>query len=135
MALKNTTQHSQVYRWMLNSYTAHWKPKHDDKDPCPLNSDADPDHLLAIFMYEVTGALAIREKDVDSNNCSCCNDICQYHEHESKEEWEASTSTRSVWFQLLTNECLACGQLDDTKMPALLKNPENLKSRSKGANK
>jgi hypothetical protein len=95
--LENVTQHSQLYRWVLDSYINHWEPEDDDDDPCLLDSDADPDNLLADFIYQVMRGIAISKSsgDRDSGDFVCCNSICQYHEHSSKEEWEASTLTQS----------------------------------------
>jgi hypothetical protein len=92
-------------------------------DPCVMDSDADPDYHLANFIYQVMKGVAERTTEY-SPECSCCYDICQYHEHESKEEWEASTSTHSIWFSLITYNFTACGQEHDMVMPASLKQPE-----------
>jgi len=99
LILRNVTQHSQLYKWMLDSYVAHWDPSCDATDPCMLNSDKDPDHLLANFIYQILKGIAVRDKahnPANLSDCSCCNKICEYHEHESKEEWEASKLTQSV---------------------------------------
>jgi hypothetical protein len=92
LVLGHITQHSQLYKWLKDFYIAHWEPAHDDNDPCLFDNETDPDHLLAIFMYKVMRGLADR-KERDPDNCSCCSNICQYHEHESKEEWKASMLT------------------------------------------
>jgi len=99
LMLRNVTQHSQLYKWMLDTHIAHWTPSCDANDPCMLNSDEDPDHLLANFIYQIMKGIAVRDEahnPADLSDCSCCNKICEYHEHESKEEWEASKLTRSV---------------------------------------
>lgn len=90
--LNNVTQQSQIYKWMLDSYIAHWASITDDEDECILDNESDPDHLLANFIYQVMKGITVRDTDdsTDCSRCSCCNDICQYHEHPSKEEWEAS---------------------------------------------
>jgi hypothetical protein len=119
----NLTHNSPLRRFVLESYITHWKPECDDDDPCVLDSDADPDNLLANFMYKVMRGLADR-KEVDPEICSCCSNICQYHEHESKEEWKASMLTQTVWLQLLTNDRSACGQDEDMQMPASLNSPK-----------
>jgi hypothetical protein len=92
-ALEDLTQSSQLYTWMVGCYVAHWKPDHDDDDPCLFDSDTDPDYLLATFVYQVMRGLADRKVVGTPGSCSCCNNICNYHEHESKEEWEASMLT------------------------------------------
>jgi hypothetical protein len=92
--LKSVTQHSKLYKWLLDLHIAHWEPDDDREDPYLLNRETDPDSLLANFIYEVMKGIAVREKPENNQSyCSCCNDICQYHEHESKEEWEASMLT------------------------------------------
>ena len=99
LILENVTQHSQLYMWMLNSHIAHWEPGCDKNDPCLFDSNTDPDNLLANFIYQVMKGIAVRDNSQNLNkrsDCSCCNEICQYHEHESKEEWEASMLKRSV---------------------------------------
>lgn len=99
--LMNLTQNSPLRKYMLDLYIHHWQPACDVEDPCPLDRDTDPENLLANFVYEVLKGLAAREENKDGNKCSCYNDICQYHEHSSKEEWEASTSTHSASFCLV----------------------------------
>lgn len=119
--LKNTTQNSQLYRWTLAFYITHWQPEHDDDgDPCLFDSDTDPDYLLATFMYKVTRGLAVRGKDVGFIECSCCNHPCEYHEHSSMEEWEASVLMQFFRFRHPANDCAACGQHTNSKMPASL---------------
>jgi hypothetical protein len=54
-------------------------------DPCVMDSDADPDYHLANFIYQVMKGVTERTTEY-SPECSCCYDICQCHEHESKEE-------------------------------------------------
>ena len=84
---------------MLDSYIAHWEPQDDKDDPCLLDSIMDPDNLMANFIYQIMKGIAVRDKAHDPNDmsdCSCCNKICEYYEHESKEEWEASKLTQSV---------------------------------------
>ncbi|KAI4762066.1 hypothetical protein E4T52_05709 [Aureobasidium sp. EXF-3400] len=102
LALLNLTHNLPLRRFLLDSYIAHWQPYFDGCDQCVLDDDTDADHQLANFIYQVMKGIAIR-KMVDPPNCSCCHDICQYHEHESKEEWRAT-----------------CGQDEDSKMPASL---------------
>jgi hypothetical protein len=92
--LKNITQYSQLYKWLMDVYVAHWEPEHDDDDPCLYNGDTDPDYLLVTFMYQVMRGVANRDKTQDWKECSCCHHPCEYHEHSSKEEWEASTLTQ-----------------------------------------
>lgn len=96
--LENVTQQSQIYRWVVDSYVAHWLPTSDDNDKCLLNSNSDSDHLLANFIYDVLKGTALR-KGVYCPEYPCCNDVCQYHEHFSKEEWEASMLSLSAYFQ------------------------------------
>jgi len=96
----NLARGSPLLRWVTDHYIAHWQPDHDEDDSCPLDSDTDPDHNLARFVYQVLKGVAIRD-DVDLPGCRCCNDVCEYHEHPSKEEWEASMLTRL--FFLLTS--------------------------------
>lgn len=102
--LKNLTQHSQLYLWTLKCYINHWVASVDAGDPCPLESDSDPDNLLAQFIYQVMKGVTLR-RERDAPGCVCCNDPCQYHEHASKAEWEASKlsqSARSRYYCLLT---------------------------------
>ncbi|KAI4842968.1 hypothetical protein E4T44_07004 [Aureobasidium sp. EXF-8845] len=89
VVLKNVTQQSQLYRWMLNTYIAHWDTSSDDEDPCVIDSDTDPDHLLANSIYKVMSGVAARGKKKSPYECPCCDDPCQYHEHESRAEWDA----------------------------------------------
>jgi hypothetical protein len=95
--LENVTRHSQLYEWTLASFIAHWKPQHDEDDPCLFDSETDPDCLLPTFMYNVMRGVADRKKDQGSSDRPCCNEPCEYHEHESKEEWEASMLIKSTW--------------------------------------
>jgi hypothetical protein len=89
LVLQNVMPESQLYKWMLDAYITHWGPQSDVQDPCPSDSDTDSDHLMAKFVYQAMNGIAIR-KMKDQPGCSCCNDVCQYHEHSSKQEWEAS---------------------------------------------
>jgi hypothetical protein len=122
---QNLAQGSPLLRYTTDFYIAYWEPSNDSEDPCCLDSDTDPDHLLAQFLYQVLKGVATR-KSVDSPGCPCCNDICRYHEHSSKEEWKASMFTRYVRFWILTNNYLACGQFEDSKMPTSLCQVEQL---------
>ncbi|KAI4744540.1 hypothetical protein E4T50_05141 [Aureobasidium sp. EXF-12298] len=105
---QNLAQTSPLLRYTTDFYIAHWEPSDDSDDPCCLDDDTDPDHLLAQFLYQVLKGVATRRL-VDSPGCPCCNDICRYHEHSSKEEWEAT-----------------CGQLEGSKMPTSLCQVEQL---------
>lgn len=99
LMLKNITQHSPLHRWVLDAYIAHWTPEDDNGDSSRLDSYKDPDNLLANFIYQNMKGIAIRDNDQDPDDCddcSCCNEVCKYHEHPSKEEWEASTLKLSV---------------------------------------
>lgn len=99
--LENVTQQSQIYKWMLDSYIAHWGPSadDDDDDECILDRKSDLDYLLSNFIYQVMRGIATRDNNgdpIDSSQCPCCAKICLYHEHESKAEWKASTLSQSV---------------------------------------
>lgn len=120
--LKDLPQNSPLQKFLLDTYVAHWQPKHDQKDPCLLDSNADPNHLLAAFTYRVMEGLALR-KMRNPPGCPCCNIACSYHEHSSKEEWKASMLIQSVRLRLLilTNVCLACGQKEGSRMPISLR--------------
>jgi len=88
---------SPLLKYALACYIAHWEPDDDDddNDPCILDNETDPDHLLASFVYQVLRGVASRESK-NPPGCPCCNDVCQYHEHSSKEEWEASMLAHSA---------------------------------------
>lgn len=86
---------SPLLKHTLACYIGHWEPGDDDNDPCLLDSEMDPDNLLANFVYQVLRGVALRESK-DSPGCPCCKDICQYHEHSSKEEWKASMNSQSA---------------------------------------
>ncbi|KAI4738391.1 hypothetical protein E4T50_11144 [Aureobasidium sp. EXF-12298] len=97
---------SPLLKHALDFYIAHWGPSSDKDDPCLFDSDEDLDYLLANFIYQVMKGIAARDnaKDFyDRADCPCCSDVCQYHEHPSKEEWKAT-----------------CGQLENSKMPTSL---------------
>lgn len=84
---------------MLHSHIAHWEPHDDEDDPCLLDNVMDPNNLMANFIYQIMRGIAVRDnaRDLDDlSDCSCCNKICEYHEHESKEEWEASMLKHSI---------------------------------------
>jgi hypothetical protein len=83
---------SPLRRHTLDCYIAHWEPEADKEDPCTLDSEADSDNILADFMYEVAKGLA-KHRNLTVFDCSCHNSLCKYHEHENKEEWEASALT------------------------------------------
>ena len=116
---------SQLHDWIVNSYVAHWELDFDDDYPCPLNSEEDPDHLFANFIYKVMKGIAVRDnsEDVsDRSECWCCSITCYYHEHTSNEEWEASMSTQNcVWsWAFFADEHLACGQKEGVRCPHAL---------------
>jgi hypothetical protein len=120
LIVMNLTHTSPLRKFVLDSYVSHWEPSSDHKDPCVFDSDTDPDNHMATFIYQVMKGIAVCEQDRDLSDCPCCNVPCEYHEHESKEEWKASMLTQPVWLQLFTNICLACGQDEDMEMPASL---------------
>ncbi|THY05444.1 hypothetical protein D6D02_07725 [Aureobasidium pullulans] len=99
LALTNLPESSPLRAWILDVYISHWKPAHDDCNPYPTDTAGDPDNTLAQFMYQVARGLTARES-VNLAGCLCCYSDCKYHEHESKEEWEAT-----------------CGQIKDVEMP------------------
>jgi hypothetical protein len=86
----NLTHNSPLRKFVLDSYVSHWEPTSDYNDPCVFDSDTDPDNHMATFIYQVMKGIAVRKKDQGSIDCPCCSDFCEYHEHESKEEWKAS---------------------------------------------
>lgn len=93
LALKNLPQSSPLRACILDVYISHWEPAYDDCDPYPTDTASDPENTLATFMYQVARGLAVRE-NVNATGCLCCYSDCEYHEHESKEEWEASMLNR-----------------------------------------
>ncbi|THY18955.1 hypothetical protein D6D01_07163 [Aureobasidium pullulans] len=99
LGLMNLPESSPLRAWTLNVYISHWEPACDDHNAYPTDTAGDPDNTLAAFMYRVARGLAVRES-VHVGGCLCCTRNCGYHEHESKEEWEAT-----------------CGQFKDTEMP------------------
>ncbi|THW20422.1 hypothetical protein D6D23_06843 [Aureobasidium pullulans] len=103
LALMNLPESSPLRAWILDVYISHWEPAYDDCDPYPTDTASDPDNTLAAFMYQVARGLAVRES-VNTAGCLCCYSDCKYHEHESKEEWEAT-----------------CGEIEDMEMPDHLK--------------
>ncbi|THZ80979.1 hypothetical protein D6C84_06955 [Aureobasidium pullulans] len=96
--LSNLPEASALRKWTLARYINHWKPEDDETDPCLLDTVNDPGYNLANFVYQVLRGVVNREED--DSGCYCCQNACNYHEHESKEEWEAT-----------------CGQIEDMEMP------------------
>jgi hypothetical protein len=85
----NLPPKSPLRRYMLDSYIAHWEPIFDDEDTCILEGDTDSDYRPANFTFHVMMGITFRTRK-DPPGCTCCHDVCQYHEHLSKEEWQAS---------------------------------------------
>ncbi|KAI4718790.1 hypothetical protein E4T48_05055 [Aureobasidium sp. EXF-10727] len=84
LALESLPSTSPLYRWILARYVHHWMPKYETPDT----------ELPNEFLMEWLKAAAVRTCEVQLGSCSdcpCCRlDACDFHEHESIEEWKSS---------------------------------------------
>jgi len=93
--LKHLPVSSPMRDWLVDTYAHHW-----DSGSGGFVSDGDMRSIPADFLCQVLNGMA-RDKngmmaEMSSDftcikpDCSCCFDICQYHEHQDEEEQEAS---------------------------------------------
>ncbi|KAH0366384.1 hypothetical protein KCU65_g5369, partial [Aureobasidium melanogenum] len=95
LVMSHLPSNSPYRRRTVDYYANHWKPGDDIYDP--ISSLDITIHRM--FFCEVVQSEA-RAKANGHSRCSCCANVCNFHEHESEEEWHAT-----------------CGQLPNTKKP------------------
>ncbi|KAI5204563.1 hypothetical protein E4T39_03514 [Aureobasidium subglaciale] len=96
LALSSLPSKSPYCQRIIDHYAKHWRPE-DDK--CDAIKNIPEIVVHGDFFYEVL----VRQssvKGVKLESCICCSNVCNYHEHESEEEWRAT-----------------CGQLTNSKKP------------------
>ncbi|KAH0366444.1 hypothetical protein KCU65_g5376, partial [Aureobasidium melanogenum] len=99
LILTSLPENSPLREYALDSYIAHWEPSSSRVLP-QLDSQNDPGYLLSNFLGEVLTGIASGRLPVDDcTECPCCIGLCDYHEHESQEEREAT-----------------CGKIKDAKL-------------------
>lgn len=86
-ALSRVPESSTLYRFLVESFANHWCP--DDMYPSQLGEFHDSRESMGHFFHSVMYRLAWFKHMEDSYKCSCSNP-CNFHEHESEEEWQAS---------------------------------------------
>ncbi|KAG9524732.1 hypothetical protein KCV07_g1652, partial [Aureobasidium melanogenum] len=95
LVMSHLPSSSPYRRRMVDYYANHWKPEDDIYDP--ISSLEITIHRM--FFCEVVQSEA-RAKANRHSGCSCCTNVCNFHEHEDEEEWHAT-----------------CGQLPNSKKP------------------
>ncbi|KAH0335692.1 hypothetical protein KCU81_g8928, partial [Aureobasidium melanogenum] len=95
VVMSHLPSNSPYRRRTVDYYANHWKPEDDIYDP--ISSLEITIHRT--FLCEVVQSEA-RAKVNRHPGCPCCANVCNFHEHESEEEWHAT-----------------CGQLRNTKKP------------------
>lgn len=96
IALSSLPSTSPLYRWLLEAYIHHWMADYETLD----------DMLPNWFLVDWVKGAAARKCEVtedDCGRCPCCKyNACNYHEHESIEEWMSSKPTSSHEESMLT---------------------------------
>lgn len=89
-AYDSLPSNSPLCRRMVACYVFHWSIGDDEESQEEEDRDSAPSTFLSAVM-------AGREMQRDRNSnrkhnteCDCCVYVCEYHEHESDEEWHAS---------------------------------------------
>ncbi|KAI4727166.1 hypothetical protein E4T49_05084 [Aureobasidium sp. EXF-10728] len=84
IALKSLPSSSPLYRWLLDLYTHHWMSyrKHPD--------DVLPNEFLMAWVKRAAARKCVVTTGPCAD-CPCCKAaICDFHEHESIEEWRST---------------------------------------------
>lgn len=104
---------SPLRRRVVEYYANHWIPEDDRYDAISALDIT----IHREFFREVVES-ENRDKAIGSSGCCCCSNVCYFHEHESEEEWFASTYLRFlvVNYKWLTGKS-ACGQLPKSRKP------------------
>jgi hypothetical protein len=120
MAFSLLPDTSPFCRRIVDCYVGHFKPAFDACDPPSNFKNA---HLYSLFLDQVTQGLEEKSlSDSSGGECTCCN-ACNYHEHDSAEEWMASrfilvTCHQRETLLLIQIKSTACGQITNTKKPS-----------------
>lgn len=85
LVMSHLPNNSPYRRRIVEYYANHWKPEDDRYDPI---SSLDIT-IHCEFFNEVVQSEALA-KISGRSGCSCCTNVCNFHEHESEEEWNAS---------------------------------------------
>ncbi|KAG9644703.1 hypothetical protein KCU77_g15050, partial [Aureobasidium melanogenum] len=95
LVMSHFPSNSPYRRRTVDYYANHWKPEDDIYDP----SSSLEITIHRMFFCEVIQS-EVRAKANRHSGCSCCTNVCNFHEHEDEAEWHAT-----------------CGQLSNSKMP------------------
>ncbi|CAD0100204.1 unnamed protein product, partial [Aureobasidium mustum] len=95
LVISHLPRNSPYRRRVVDYYANHWKPEDDMYDPISsLEITTHREFYREVVQSEVLANISGR------TGCSCCTNVCNFHEHESEEEWNAT-----------------CGQLPKLRMP------------------
>ncbi|KAI5242673.1 hypothetical protein E4T43_04676 [Aureobasidium subglaciale] len=106
LALSSLPDGSSYCQRIVDHYANHWRPEDDEHDAVKNIPES---VVHGSFFYEVL-VRQLSVKGVKLEKCICCSNVCNYHEHESAEEWQAT-----------------CGQDKNLEMPEALLKEKNAK--------
>lgn len=114
LVLDNLPESSPLCHWMFTYYCYHWKPS----QPLHCSADYDDEPELTGFVrsgYDRWDRGFVREtalnsqddstdelfEMVESGDCTCCHDICNWFEYQNQDDWEASKFVIISFFPFL----------------------------------